>query len=84
MAGQPTITRALEIISHLGGPECSPDELQWAMDIPAGKQLLEWLASQTTNDDPRQDTSADDSTTQDDRLEAILAPIALFGDELQM
>ena len=83
MAGYRTTTQVLGIISHLGGPQCSPEELSWAEDIPAGKQLLEWLADQTTHD-LRQDDSEDDAISREDHLAAFLAPISLYQGELDM
>ncbi|KIK69023.1 hypothetical protein GYMLUDRAFT_236888 [Collybiopsis luxurians FD-317 M1] len=38
------------IISYLGGPSYSPDELEWATRIPAGKNLIGWLADQLPSD----------------------------------
>ena len=66
------VTTVLQLVSHLGGPECIPEDLDWAVDIPAGKQLLEWLASQTL-----------DYPEQGDRptLESVVSPIMLYPEE---
>ena len=66
------VTTVLQLVPHLGGPECTPEDLDWASDIPAGKQLLEWLASQTL-----------DYPEQGDRpsLEAVVSPIVLYPEE---
>ena len=38
------------MISRLGGPDISPEEIEWATDLPAGKNLLEWFTNQFPND----------------------------------
>ncbi|KAI0753161.1 hypothetical protein C8Q80DRAFT_496992 [Daedaleopsis nitida] len=84
-----TITRVLELVAHLGGPSYSVHELEWAADIPAGKQLLEWLATQLPADNhspmnPNTDSVIDTSISNFDKptLQAGLAPIALYQDEV--
>jgi hypothetical protein len=34
------------IVSELGGPSINPVDIEWALDIPAGKRLIHWLANQ--------------------------------------
>lgn len=34
------------IVSALGGPIIEPANIDWATELPAGKRLVEWLASQ--------------------------------------
>ena len=89
MSNQETISRVLELVSHLGGPRILPEEIEWATDIPAGKQLLEWLASQLS-DPPVTDRvagpSGDSNHTGLDSnlaLQASLSPIALYSDEVK-
>ena len=82
MAGQASISRALEVISHLGGPECTQEELKWAGDIPAGKRLLEWLARQVVDSEVPSSLNAD--IHSDDRLRTSLSTIALYKDELDI
>lgn len=38
--------RLLSIVSHLGGPDISPRDVEWVTDLPAGKQLMGWLENQ--------------------------------------
>lgn len=78
-----TILRVLDLVSHLGGPSCTTDDLQWAVDIPAGKQLLEWLASQNPDEDFPHVAGVNHSQQDGDarRLQTVLSPIALYTDE---
>lgn len=76
----------IRIISHLGGPECSEEELIWATDIPSGKQLLEWLASQgSATTELCSDAGAQqlDSVPnpQDVLYQTVLSKIALYKEE---
>ena len=87
--GKTTISTVLEILAHLGGPECSPEELEWAVDIPAGKQLLEWIASQADTEgqiDRGQIVGNEQQPKGGSalNLRASLSPVALYQDELQM
>ena len=85
-----TIARVLDLVSHLGGPACTPGELEWAADIPAGKLLLEWLASQVSDDRlaaVAAVAATDTSSVPDLRsrtLQASASPIALYKEELDM
>jgi hypothetical protein len=42
------------MVSQLGGPSISPAHIEWALDIPAGKRLIEWLAAQFRDGTPVQ------------------------------
>ena len=44
-----TIERLLDLVSHLSRPSCGIDDMEWEVDVSAGKQLLEWLPSQNTD-----------------------------------
>ena len=79
-----TISRVLQLVSHLGGPEYTTDEIQWAADIPAGKRLLEWLASQTSDADQVAATNHQFKQDSDITLQTSLAPIALYSDEVEL
>ena len=37
------------LISTLGGPLISPADIEWAVDLPTGEKLLEWVAAQLQN-----------------------------------
>ncbi|KAJ7736864.1 hypothetical protein B0H16DRAFT_110295 [Mycena metata] len=70
---------ATTIVSLLGGPDLNTEDIDWALDVPAGKRLLEWLVSQV-------ELPADDDrgTDEFDALRAALGAIALEEDEVQM
>ena len=91
MSNQEPISRVLTLVSHLGGPSCTEDELKWATDIPAGKELLDWLAGQLPeptftdrvagsgsnhNAGPTRDVSG--------LIQTTISPIALYGEEVDM
>ncbi|KAJ6590031.1 hypothetical protein DFH09DRAFT_1307485 [Mycena vulgaris] len=46
------------IVSLLGGPNLNAEDISWALDLPAGRRLLEWLVSQVKFE------AADDSSFQ--------------------
>jgi hypothetical protein len=66
------------IVSLLGGPQFNADDIDWALDLPAGQRLLEWLVSQVD------ELSADDGMNGSDALRAALQAISLEEDEVQM
>ena len=42
----------IAMVRHLGGPQnIEPSDIEWANDIPAGRRLLEFFASQIVNGD---------------------------------
>lgn len=45
-----TIQKFLSVVFRLGGPDISPEEIEWATDLPAGKQLMEWFENQLVNE----------------------------------
>ncbi|KAJ6590037.1 hypothetical protein DFH09DRAFT_221007 [Mycena vulgaris] len=63
------------IVSLLGGPNLNAEDIGWALDLPAGRRLLEWLVSQVEFE------AADDSS---ESLRAALQAISVEDDELQM
>ncbi|KAI0767127.1 hypothetical protein C8Q74DRAFT_1203828 [Fomes fomentarius] len=86
-----TIARVIDLVSHLDGPACSPNELQWVADIPAGILLLEWLASQTlTSDYPatlpmvvgREHYEEDSRNLKSGTFMAAVSPIAIYKSEI--
>lgn len=80
-----TVTDVIRIISHLGGPDCSEDDLRWAADIPSGKQLLGWLASQGSAATGLHVAGAEQlygvPNPQDALDQTALSPIALYKEE---
>ena len=69
------------IVSHLGGPEISPLEIDWALDLPAGKRLIEWLVDQL-DEDVETDTVDDGDSGR--LYRAALKDIALDRQELSL
>ncbi|KAJ7198559.1 hypothetical protein GGX14DRAFT_666027 [Mycena pura] len=64
------------IVSLLGGPELNAEDIEWALGIPAGQRLLEWIVSQAVQQ------NANDATTDADALRVALQAISLEEDEL--
>ncbi|KAJ7099451.1 hypothetical protein B0H15DRAFT_820305 [Mycena belliarum] len=67
-------------VSLLGGPNLSPQDIDWALDLPAGRRLLEWLVSQVDLGLP----PAKDGTCASEQLHAALQAISIEDAELQM
>lgn len=61
------------IISALNGPPIQVEDIEWAMDLPDGKKLLDWIAAQLLDDE------LDDADCQ-----AALHDIALEAGEVDM
>lgn len=48
---RPESTQTLaSMIRTLGGPRFSPGDFEWATSLPAGKNLIDWLASQAATE----------------------------------
>lgn len=62
-----------DITSLLGGPEISAEDIDWALDVPAGQRLLDWLVSQVEGE-----------TDGPDQLRAALQVISLEENEVEM
>jgi hypothetical protein len=70
-------------VRHLGGPNIPTADVEWAMDLPAGKCLIEWLASQLEGGlDNSAATGVHDGYSLD--VQTSLEMIALEDDEIQM
>ena len=63
------------IISALGGPSIQAEDIEWAIDLPAGKRLVDWIAAQLLDDE------IDDG---DGACQAALRNIALEVGEVDM
>ncbi|KAF7370705.1 hypothetical protein MSAN_00703700 [Mycena sanguinolenta] len=69
---------ATSIVSLLGGPQFNPEDIDWALDLPAGQRLLDWLVSQVEiPGSPAKNTDASPS------LAAALHAVALEDDEIR-
>ena len=83
---------AIRLLSHLGGPDCTEENVAWAADIPGGKRLFEWLASQMYAVDgglshPATSVagrSKGNLGAQDVALQTVLSPVSLYEDETSM
>ncbi|KAJ6491673.1 hypothetical protein C8R47DRAFT_1195402 [Mycena vitilis] len=74
------------IVSLLGGPEIPADDLDWALDLPAGQKVFEWLVSQVKDSDCESDELPSDELPSDayNGLRVVLQAISLEEDEVQM
>ncbi|KAH7876738.1 uncharacterized protein C8R40DRAFT_1169252 [Lentinula edodes] len=60
------------IVSCLGGPAYTPNELEWVTQVPSGKALIGWIAAQLHSED-------DENSGQ-----AVLSRIALEAEEVKL
>ena len=63
------------IINALGGPSINVEDIEWAIDLPAGKKLVDWIAAQLLSDE------IDDG---ENAHQAALRNIALETGEVEM
>ncbi|KAJ3800298.1 hypothetical protein GGU11DRAFT_677624 [Lentinula aff. detonsa] len=70
------VEKLCNIVSCLGGPKYTPNELDWAAQFAPGKALIEWIAAQL----PLEGRNLDDEYSQ----RAVLSKIALEDEELQL
>jgi hypothetical protein len=64
------------IILALGGPPIQVEDIEWAIDLPAGKKLVDWIAAQLVDDEIDDDG--------DGNYQAALRNIALEAGEVDM
>ncbi|KAF9073537.1 hypothetical protein BDP27DRAFT_1318446 [Rhodocollybia butyracea] len=69
------VEKLCRIVSCLGGPSYSPNELEWATQITAGNTLINWIVTQLPSD-----IDIDDDCS----LRAALLRIALEDEEVKM
>jgi hypothetical protein len=70
-------------VRHLGGPNIPTADIEWAMDLPAGKCLVEWLAAQLESGlGTSSIVDGHDGVLLD--IQASLGMIALEDDEAQV
>ncbi|KAK1235524.1 hypothetical protein PQX77_001249 [Marasmius sp. AFHP31] len=74
-----SITKVTSIVSSLGGPQISPPDLEWALELEGGKRLFDWLASQLSTAYPREVTYELGEAV---RIKAALSTIALEDEEV--
>ncbi|KAI9062452.1 hypothetical protein FKP32DRAFT_1724500 [Trametes sanguinea] len=87
------IREATSLVSHLGGPTCSENDIRWAADIPSGQRFLEWLAAQAVQvagdtfqlpDSVAKQPSGNLESLQDALLRTSTIPIGLYKDETEI
>ncbi|KAL0072516.1 hypothetical protein AAF712_000279 [Marasmius tenuissimus] len=74
-----SITKVTSIVSSLGGPQISPPDLEWALELEGGKRLFDWLASQLSTVYPSEGTY---ELGEAARIRAALSTIALEDEEV--
>ncbi|KAJ8076639.1 hypothetical protein PM082_001062 [Marasmius tenuissimus] len=74
-----SITKVTSIVSSLGGPQISPPDLEWALELEGGKRLFDWLASQISTVYPSEGTY---ELGEAARIRAALSTIALEDEEV--
>ncbi|EMD32929.1 hypothetical protein CERSUDRAFT_98941 [Gelatoporia subvermispora B] len=78
-------TEALcNLVTSLGGPKLDPEELEWALDLPAGRAMLDWLIDQLQHGCIAPSISGDAYLTEGDILRATIKNIALESEELKI
>ncbi|KAJ3863395.1 hypothetical protein EV359DRAFT_43212 [Lentinula novae-zelandiae] len=66
------VQKLCTIVSCLGGPAYTPNELEWVTQVPSGKALIGWIAAQLHSED-------------DENLgQAALSRIALEAEEVKL
>jgi hypothetical protein len=75
MMNQHTPSQLSAIISALGGPSIQVEDIEWAIDLPAGKKLVDWIAAQLLDDEIKDGEGA---------YQAALHNIALEAGEVDM
>ncbi|KAL1742021.1 hypothetical protein HDZ31DRAFT_84427 [Schizophyllum fasciatum] len=76
MSPHPSTTKVAHIASLLGYTQARPEEIDWANDIPAGRELLDWVAGQLN-------APEDEEEDANDMISALSA-IALGDDETRL
>jgi hypothetical protein len=72
-----SVRRLTTLISLLSGPPINPSEIEWALEVPAGKTLIDWLGSQLG-----EAFDVDPDISEETRLKAAVTRIGLEHDEL--
>jgi hypothetical protein len=72
---QNTPSQLSAIIYALGGPSINVEDIEWAIDVPAGKKLVDWIAAQLLDDEIDGGENA---------YKAALRNIALEAGEVEM
>lgn len=83
MSASSASEKLIEIVTFLGGSRVTPEEIEWAIDLPAGEQLVEWLVAQVEGGAVTAvvDTSNDEPEVRD-AYRAALKDISLEPEEI--
>ena len=83
MAQRGVTEKVTTAVSQLGGPVVAPDDIAWALDLPAGRQLLEFLADQIQDTETNRLKSRKGAEERARHSSAALHRIALENDEVR-
>jgi len=70
MTNQHALNQLPAIISALGGPSIQAEDIEWAIDLPAGKRLVDWVAAQLLDDEIDDGDKAHQAALRNIALEA--------------
>ncbi|KAF9463578.1 hypothetical protein BDZ94DRAFT_1308690 [Collybia nuda] len=74
--------RLTKIIFDLGGPPVADSDIEWALDLPAGMKLLDWLAAQLGDSNGEKDDTI--SVDEGNEYNKNLRAIALEAEEVKI
>jgi hypothetical protein len=66
------------IISALSGPPIQVEDIEWALALPAGKKLVDWIAAQLLDEEIESENGTNNANYQ-----AALRDIALEAGEVE-
>ncbi|ESK97224.1 hypothetical protein Moror_17880 [Moniliophthora roreri MCA 2997] len=72
------VSALTSIVASLGGPNISPKDIEWVMQVERGRNIVEWLASQV------KEVADLDGEDSEEKLRAALSQIALEKEEVDM
>ena len=81
MSPQSNVETLARIVTALGDDTSRPEDIEWANEMPSGRDMLAWIASQLS---APEDAVHDDDDDDDDDILASLSAIALDDAELKL
>ena len=76
MSPQSNVETLARIVTALGDDTSRPEDIEWANEMPSGRDMLAWIVSQLS--------APEDAVHDDDDILASLSAIALDDDELKL
>ena len=76
MSPQSNVETLARIVTALGDDTSRPEDIEWANEMPSGRDMLAWIASQLS--------APEDAVHDDDDILASLSAIALDDAELKL